>query len=55
LLRALKDASYNTAEPREIVELQDNGVGPRSLQEARQYGPNLTIKQVIRLKQAGVI
>ena len=55
LLRALKDAYYKTAEPREIVELQDNGVGPRSLQEARQYGPNLTIKQVIRLKQAGVI
>ncbi|HKE27740.1 MAG TPA: M56 family metallopeptidase [Bryobacteraceae bacterium] len=55
LLRALKDANYKTAEPREIVELQDNGVGPRSLQEARQYGPNLTIKQVIRLKQAGVI
>jgi len=55
LLRALKDANYKTAEPREIVELQDNGVGPRNLQEARQYGPNLTIKQVIRLKQAGVI
>jgi beta-lactamase regulating signal transducer with metallopeptidase domain len=55
LLRALKDANYKTADPREIVELQDNGVGPRNLQEARQYGPNLTIKQVIRLKQAGVI
>jgi beta-lactamase regulating signal transducer with metallopeptidase domain len=55
LLRALKDANYKTAEPREIVELQDNGVGPHNLQEARQYGPNLTIKQVIRLKQAGVI
>jgi len=42
-------------EPREIIELHDNGVGARHFREARQYGPNLTLKQIIRLKQAGVI
>lgn len=55
LLRALKDAGFQGADPREIVELQQQGVGPRNLQEARQYGPNLTLRQIIRLKQAGVI
>jgi hypothetical protein len=55
LLRALKDAGFHNVEPREIVQLQQNGVSKRNLQEARQYGPSLTIKQIIRLKQAGVI
>lgn len=55
LLRALKDAGFHNIEPREIIELQQQGVGPRNLQEARQYGPNLTLRQIIRLKQAGVI
>ena len=55
LLRALKDAGYRGLDAREIVELQNSGVGAGSLREAKQYGPNLTIKQVIRLKQAGVI
>ena len=55
LLRSLKDAGFQNVEPREIIDLQNNGVGARSFQEARQYGSSLTIKQIIRLKQAGVI
>jgi hypothetical protein len=55
LLRALKDAGFHNVEPREIVQLQQNGVSRRNLQEASQYGPSLTVKQIIRLKQAGVI
>jgi bla regulator protein blaR1 len=55
LLRALKDAGYRNAEPREIIELRDNGVGAHNLQAAREYGSSLTLRQIIRLKQAGVI
>lgn len=55
LLRSLKDAGFRNVEPREIIDLQNNGVGERNLQEARQYGSNLTLKQIIKLKQAGVI
>ena len=55
LLHALKDAHFHNVEPREIIQLRQNGVGRRSLEEAGQYGPSLTISQIIRLKQAGVI
>lgn len=55
LVRALKEAGFRDVEPREIIELQQQGVGRRNLQEARQYGSSLTLRQIIRLKQAGVI
>ena len=55
LLSALKEAGFQGVDARAIVELQQQGVGRRNLQEARQYGPNLTLRQIIRLKQAGVI
>lgn len=55
LLRALKDAGFHNVEAADVMQLQDNGVGSRNLQEARQYGSSLTLKQIIRLKQAGVI
>ena len=32
-----------------------HGVGPNSLREAKRYSATLTLKQIIRLKQAGVI
>ncbi len=55
LLRALKDAGYRNVEAADVMQLRDNGVEPRNLQEARQYGSSLTLKQIIKLKQAGVI
>jgi beta-lactamase regulating signal transducer with metallopeptidase domain len=55
LLRALKDAGFVNVEPREIIQLRQSGVGRRNLEEAHHYGPSLTVKQIIRLKQAGVI
>jgi beta-lactamase regulating signal transducer with metallopeptidase domain len=55
LFRALKDAGLGNATPAEIMDAQMAGLGPRDLREARQYGPNLTLKQIIKLKMAGVI
>lgn len=55
LFRALKDAGFAQAEPSEITEAQIHGLRASHLREARNYGPNLTLKQIIRLKQAGVI
>ena len=55
LFQGLKEAGYQRPEPREIIEAQNNGVRASHLRAAREYGPNLTLKQVIRLKQAGVL
>jgi hypothetical protein len=40
---------------REIIEAAHSGLNPDDLRQAREYGPNLTLPQIIRLKQAGVI
>jgi beta-lactamase regulating signal transducer with metallopeptidase domain len=55
LFRALKDAGFQRAGEREIVEAQIQGLRPQHLREARQYGPNLTLRQIVRLKQSGVL
>ena len=55
LFRALKEAGLQRAGEREIVEAQIQGLRPGHLREARQYGPNLTLRQMIRLKQSGVL
>jgi beta-lactamase regulating signal transducer with metallopeptidase domain len=55
LFRALKDAGFQRAGEREIVEAQIQGLRTGHLREARQYGPNLTLRQIMRLKQAGVL
>jgi beta-lactamase regulating signal transducer with metallopeptidase domain len=54
LFRALHDNGWKTISAREAVEAREAGLDARNLREARQYG-SLTLKQVIRLKQAGVI
>lgn len=53
--RALKDAGFVTADPKDILDALAHGVNAASLQEARKYGTQLTLRQIIRLKQAGVI
>jgi len=55
IFRALKFYGFTNLEPRDIIELANNGVRESDLRAAKEYGPNLTLKQIIRLKQAGVI
>jgi beta-lactamase regulating signal transducer with metallopeptidase domain len=52
--RVLHENGWKNLSAREAVEAREAGLDAHSLQEARQYG-SLTLKQVIRLKQAGVI
>lgn len=53
--RALKDAGFVGADPKDILDARVHGVNASSLQEAKKYGSQLTLRQIIRLKQAGVI
>ncbi|HUA59879.1 MAG TPA: M56 family metallopeptidase [Verrucomicrobiae bacterium] len=55
LIAALNDAGFTHLDVRDIIDANNSGVRPEDLREARKYGSNLTIKQVIKLKQAGVI
>ncbi|MCU1233141.1 MAG: peptidase BlaR1 [Candidatus Solibacter sp.] len=55
LFAALKEYGLLKADPNEIREAKIHGVGASSLREAKQYSSNLNLKQIIRLKQAGVI
>jgi beta-lactamase regulating signal transducer with metallopeptidase domain len=55
LFRALKESGFIHADAREIIEAKVHGVGAGNLREARKYGPNLTLQQIIRMKQAGVL
>jgi hypothetical protein len=55
LFRALKDAGLGNTAPGDIVEAHTVGLTARDLREAKQYGPNLTLKQILKLKMAGVI
>jgi beta-lactamase regulating signal transducer with metallopeptidase domain len=55
LCRALRDYGIRQADASELIEAQVNGVKEGSLRAARSYSPTLTIKQIVKLKQAGVI
>jgi len=55
LLRALKEAGFAKVDPREIIEAHNNGLRAEHFREAKSYGPSLTLKQIIKLKSAGVI
>ncbi len=55
LFHALKEHGFKNVTVQEVIEAQDCGLGAGNLQEARQYGTQLTLKQVVRLKRAGVI
>ncbi len=55
MFRALKDGGFGNAAPNEILEAAQVGLGPRDLREAKQYGSSLTLKQIVRLKMAGVL
>jgi hypothetical protein len=42
-------------EIRSVIEAYEQGVRPETLKDAVQYGSHLTLAQIVRLKQAGVI
>ena len=55
MLRALHDAGFQHVETRSVIEAYEQGVRPETLKEAAQYGTHLTLAQIVKLKQAGVI
>ena len=55
LFRALKDYGFTRVELPELEEAIRYGLAERNLREARQYGTTLTLRQIIKLKNAGVI
>jgi beta-lactamase regulating signal transducer with metallopeptidase domain len=55
LFQAFQEAGWKSLSAREAVEARQVGVNAGTLREARQYGSSLTLKQIIRLKQAGVL
>jgi len=55
MLRALREAGLVHVEIREVVDAFAHGVRPETLREAAQYGSRLSLAQIVRLKQAGVI
>jgi hypothetical protein len=55
MLRVLHDTGFQHIEMRSVIEAWDQGVRPGTLKEAAQYGTHLTLAQIVKLKQAGVI
>jgi beta-lactamase regulating signal transducer with metallopeptidase domain len=55
LLAALREAGFTRLDTREIVDANNSRLCQRDLREAKRYGASLTLKQVLRLKQAGVL
>lgn len=55
LVAALRDAGFKKLDVRDVIEANNYGLRPSDLNEALKYGSNLTLKQVIKLKQAGVL
>lgn len=53
--RDLKETGFTRLDLREIIEARNNGLRGGDLREARKYGTNLSLRQIIKLKQAGVI
>lgn len=54
-LRALHDAGFQHIQIRDAIQAFEQGVRPGTLKEAAQYGTHLTLAQIVKLKQAGVI
>jgi beta-lactamase regulating signal transducer with metallopeptidase domain len=55
LFQSFQEAGWKSLGAREAIEARQVGIHAGTLREARQYGSSLTLKQIIRLKQAGVI
>ncbi len=55
LFRALKDSGFLRTGAQEIIDAHVQGLRAGHVREARKYGPNLTLLQIVRMKQAGVL
>ena len=55
LFRALKDNGFTQIDAREAIEAQLNGLRASDLRKACDYGPQLSLKKILKLKQAGVL
>ena len=55
LFCALKEAGFTQASAREIIDAKNQGLSPQHLHAAAKFGAKLTLRQVVKLKQAGVI
>jgi hypothetical protein len=55
MLRALRDAGFEHVEIREAIDAFEKGVRQATLREAAEYGTHLTLAQIVKLKQSGVI
>ena len=55
LFRALKDCGFSHIGAREIIDAHIQGLAAKHLREASKYGPNLTLRQITRMKVAGVL
>lgn len=55
MLRALRDAGFQHLEIREAIDAFEKGVRQATLREAAEYGTHLTLAQIVKLKQSGVI
>jgi hypothetical protein len=55
LFRALRDSGFRHPDLRDVIEARRYGVRPEHLREAARIGNSLTLRQIIRLKNAGVI
>jgi beta-lactamase regulating signal transducer with metallopeptidase domain len=53
--RALKQEGFAQADAADIVQAAMYGLRAEGIREAKKYGPSMSLKQMIRLKQAGVI
>ena len=54
-LEAIKDAGYGNVPLREIIEAHVHGVRAAHIREAKNFGKSLSLRQIIRLKQAGAL
>lgn len=55
MLRALRDAGFQHLEMDKVIHAYEQGVRRGTLEEATQYSTHLTLSQIVKLKQAGVI
>ncbi len=53
--RQLKEHDITSLDPKDIPEAMSQGVTGRDIKEARRYHPGIDMRQIVKLKQAGVI
>jgi hypothetical protein len=54
-IREIQSYGFGPYSAMEAIELKVHGLRPQDFREAQRYGVNLTLRQIVRLKQAGVI